>query len=168
MALDLLRMAEHVHGHLGWLAAAALVHPAIVLRPRRRGALAIDSFDDSVEAGGRLRRSGLSVVLATSFVTCVSALGGWLYVAYRQQLKRDIFASAPAVGLLFERKEHLAFVALVLAWAGTAAFFTASRTRGRWQTRFSTIAFRAFAGSAALAIIVASLGTLVAVHRSFP
>ncbi|MDB5220684.1 MAG: hypothetical protein JWO86_8611, partial [Myxococcaceae bacterium] len=32
MLLEATRLMEHVHGHLGWLAAATLVHPAIVLR----------------------------------------------------------------------------------------------------------------------------------------
>ena len=147
--MDLLRLTEHVHGHLGWLAAALLVHPAIVLRDRRR-------------------RAHLAVILSSVLVTVASSIGAWIYVAYRDQLRQAIFISSPAIGLLMERKEHLAFASLVFAWAGTAAYFGAPRAKEE-NTRVTlrTIAFRAFVCSAALAIVVAVLGTIVAVHKSF-
>lgn len=147
--MDLLRLTEHVHGHLGWLAAALLVHPAIVLRDRRR-------------------RAHLAVLLACAFVTVASAGGAFVYVAYREKLRQAIFLSSPAIGLLMERKEHLAFASLVLAWAGTAAYFGAPRAKDdTLRETFRTIAFRAFACSAALAVVVAVLGTIVAVYKSF-
>ena len=147
-SLDPLRVAEHVHGHVGWLAAALLVHPAIVLRNRKR-------------------RAHVAVALATAAVTFVGAGGAWLYVAYRAHLKQQIFVHAPAIGLLFERKEHLAFGAVLLAWAGCAAYFAAPRATPEVRATLRTIAFRAFVGSAALALVVAVLGTIVAVHKSF-
>lgn len=148
MALDPLRLIEHVHGHLGWLSAAILVHPALVLRrsaPRAR----------------------LAVGLATGFVTVASALGAWLYVSYRERLRQPIFATAPGLGLLFERKEHLAFGAVVLAWAGAAAYWAATRAPEPRRERLLTIARRSFSASASLAIAVAVLGTIVAVYKSF-
>ncbi|MDB4939439.1 MAG: hypothetical protein JWP87_6411 [Labilithrix sp.] len=148
MLLDPVRLTEHVHGHLGWLAAAILLHPAIVLR-------------------SRTRRAHWAVGLATGFVTVASALGVWLYVAYRERLKQGIFLHAPSVGLLFERKEHLAFGAVVLAWAGAAAYVAAERAPGEARESLRTIAFRAFCASAALSILVAVLGTIVAAYRSF-
>ena len=148
MQLDALRLIEHVHGHLGWLSSAILLHPAIVLR-------------------SRTRRAGLAVGLATTFVTVAAAMGAWLYVAYRERLKQGIFQHAPSIGLLFERKEHLAFGAVVLAWAGAAAYFAAPRASGALRERLRTIAFRAFAAAAALSIVVAVLGTIVAVYRGF-
>jgi hypothetical protein len=149
MALDPLRLVEHVHGHLGWLAAAVLVHPALVLR-------------------SRTRRAPLAVGLATAFVTVASALGAWLYVSYREKLRQGIFLASPATGLLFERKEHLAFAAVLLAWTGASAYFAAGRTEAKGtREALRTIAFRAFAASAALAVLVAVLGTWVAVYRSF-
>jgi len=147
-SLDPLRLAEHVHGHLGWLAAALLVHPAIVLRDRRR-------------------RAPLAVALATAAVTLGAAGGAWLYVAYRAELKQQIFIEAPAIGYLFERKEHLAFGAVVLSWAGCAAYFAAPRATNEVAAILRTIAFRSFVASAGLALVVAVLGTVVAVHRSF-
>jgi hypothetical protein len=147
--LDPLRLAEHVHGHLGWLAAALLIHPAIVLRDRNR-------------------RAHLAVVLACVFVTVASAGGAWIYVAYRDHLRQAIFLSWPAVGLLMERKEHLAFAAVVFTWAGTAAYFGAPRAKAEtMRVTLRTIALRAFACAAGLAIVVAVLGTIVAVHKSF-
>lgn len=148
MLLDPVRLIEHVHGHLGWLAAALLVHPAIVLRSRRR-------------------RAHWAVGLSTGLVTVASAIGVWLYVAYRERLKQGIFLRAPVIGLLFERKEHLAFGAVLLAWAGAAAYFAAARATPPTAERLRTVAFRAFCGSAALAVLVAVLGTVVAVYRSF-
>jgi nitric oxide reductase large subunit len=148
MALDPLRLTEHVHGHLGWLAAAILAHPALLLRSRTRTANA-------------------AVIAATSLVTVAAAVGAWLYVAYRERLKQGIFLRAPTVGFLFERKEHLAFGAVLLAWAGAAAYFAAPRATRPTRALLRTIAFRAFALSAVLAVVVAVLGTLVAVYRSF-
>jgi hypothetical protein len=148
MLLDPVRLIEHVHGHLGWLAAAVLVHPAIVLR-------------------SRTRRAHVAVGLATAFVTVAAALGVWLYVAYRERLKQGIFIHAPSVGLLFERKEHLAFGAVIMAWAGAAAYVAAERATPETRATLRTIAFRAFSASAALAVLVAVLGTIVAVYRSF-
>jgi hypothetical protein len=148
MPLDALRLSEHVHGHLGWLAAALLVHPAIVLRNRQR-------------------RAHLAVGLATGALTVVAGLGAWLYVAYREQLKQHIFIHSPAVGLLFERKEHLAFGAVALAWAGCVAYFAALRATPSTSATLRTIAFRSYVASAALALVVAVLGTVVAVYKSF-
>jgi hypothetical protein len=148
MVLDPVRLIEHVHGHLGWLAAAVLVHPAVVLR-------------------SRTRRAGWAVGLAAGLVTVAAGLGVWLYVAYRERLKQGIFMHAPAVGLLFERKEHLAFGAVVLAWVGTIAYVAAARATPTTRERLRTLAFRSFCASAALAVLVALLGTVVAVYRGF-
>jgi len=149
MDLDPARTLEHIHGHLGWLGAALLVHPAIVLRDRAR-------------------RAHLAVGMATVLVTTSAALGLWLYVAYREHLKREIFQSSPAIGLLFERKEHLAFGAVMLAWAGCAAYVGAARaTTPELRATLRTIALRAYVAAAALAIVVAILGTWVAIYRSF-
>jgi hypothetical protein len=146
--LDMLRLIEHVHGHLGWLAAALLVHPAVVLRRRNR-------------------RAHLAVGLSTTLVTVASAIGVWLYTAYRERLKQGIFLQTPAIGLLFERKEHLAFAAVVLAWAGAAAYFAAPRASPEVCLQMRTIAFRAYVAAAGLAIVVVALGTIVAVYKSF-
>jgi len=101
-------------------------------------------------------------------VTVASTVGAWIYVAYREQLRPYVFAESPSVGFLMERKEHLAFAALVIAWTGALTYFTAPRaSTDATRLLLRTVAFRAFACAAALAIVVAVLGTMVAVHRSF-
>jgi len=149
--LDLVRLAAHIHGHLGWLTAALLIHPAIVLTKRPRADFAV----------------GLSVF----FVTATGGLGAWLYPAYRERIKQAIFIQDPRIGLLFERKEHLAFGVIALAWVGALAYLAA---RGsvivvdpavRDSLRRSARA--AFVAAAALALVVAVLGTVVATFKSF-
>jgi hypothetical protein len=148
MAFDVVRIAEHVHGHLGWLAAAVLVHPAILLRHPKR-------------------KAHLAVALAVLLPTVVGALGMWVYGPYRDRIKQSIFLDAPSVGLLFERKEHLAFGAILLSWAGAAAYALAIRADEPSRESLRIFAFRAFVASAALALIVAVLGTIVVSFRSF-
>jgi hypothetical protein len=147
MSFDLARAAAHVHGHVGWLAAATLVHPAILLR--RRG-----------------RKAHLSVAVAALLPTLAGGLGVWIYGPYRDRIKQGIFLEAPWVGLLFERKEHLAFGAILLSWAGAAAYALALRTDGPARDSLRTLAHRAFVAAAALAVVVAVLGTIVASFRS--
>ena len=147
-SLDPVRLLEHLHGHLGWLAAAALAHPAILLRKRTR-------------------RAPVSVALAVAFVTVVGALGVAIYGPYRDQLRQSIFIRAPGTGWLFERKEHLAFGAIALAWAGALAYFAARGVDTDAALPLRTFAFRAFVIACALAIVTAALGTYVAVYRTF-
>ncbi len=148
VTLDPLRLIEHVHGHLGWLAAAALLHPAILLRNPRR-------------------KAPLSVGLSTAIVTATGALGVFLYGPYRDRLKQRIFLDAPQVGLLFERKEHLAFGAVLLAWSGVIAYFVADRARDEVRSPLRKFAFRAFVLATALAFATAALGTVVATYKTF-
>ena len=149
MTYDVVRVLEHVHGHAGWLAAAALLHPAILLRRTNR-------------------KAPLSVALATALVTLVGALGMWLYEPYRDRIKQGIFMDARWVGLLFERKEHLAFGAILLAWAGATAYAMAARRPALDPSRepLRTLAHRAFVAAAVLAVAVALLGTTVSSFRS--
>ncbi len=148
MAFDPVRLVEHVHGHVGWLGAVALIHPAIVLR-------------------SRTRRAHLAVALSTAIVTVAAGGGLWLYVFYRERLKQEVFVHAPAIGLLFERKEHLAFGAVMFAWAGAAAYVAAWRATGKTRERLRAIAHQSFRVSASLAVFVAIVGTVVAVYRGF-
>jgi hypothetical protein len=147
--LDLARVGEHLHGHLGWLAAIALVHPAILLR--RSG-----------------RRAHLSVGLAVALATLAGALGASLYPAYRETLRQPIFAQAPGIGYLFERKEHLAFGVLLLAWAGAVSYVAASKCADVGvRDALQKAAHWAFVASAVLGVVTALLGTIVASYRSF-
>ena len=146
--LDPARLAEHVHGHLGWLAAVALVHPAVLLRRTRR-------------------KAHLSVGLALALVTTVFGLGASLYGDYRDRLKQGIFQQAPAIGYLFERKEHLALGALLLAWAGGLAYAGAALVDGGTRESLRRAAHWAFVAAALMALATAALGTVVATYRTF-
>jgi hypothetical protein len=143
------RIVQHVHGHIGWLAALALVHPAILLR--RNG-----------------KRAMFAVVAATVLVTMAGVMGAVMYPDYRTQIKPALFAEAPAFGWAFERKEHLATAAVLLAWAGLAAHYAAHSRDGRSEAkRFARLAHGAYVAAAVSAILAASLGVAVACQRSF-
>jgi hypothetical protein len=140
------RSLEHVHGHLGWLAAAALAHPALLLSRRPE------------------RRVSGAALTATVLVTVTAAVAVAIYPAYRAGVKPAIFAAAPAIGLLFERKEHLGVAALALAWCGLAMHTLAHR-RGALRHDLGRAASVAYAGAALAATLAATGGLVVACFR---
>lgn len=152
MVIDALRLAERVHGHVGWLAAAALAHPAILLRDRQR-------------------RVDLSVASSAALVTIAALAGAWLYGPYTDRIKQQTFLHAPSIGVLFERKEHLAFAAVVLTWAGVCAYVAARRlapgANDGLRDTLRVVAFRAYVGATALTTVAAVMGTIVAAYKSF-
>lgn len=148
MTLLSLRMLEHIHGHLGWLTVIALLHPVVVLR--RPG-----------------RRAPLAVSLATALPLVTGVLGGLIYPEYRVRLKQEIFLSSPTLGWCFERKEHLAVFAISLACAGCVAHLLAPRFSPASRDLVSRAAHRAYVGAFVFALLAASLGVAVAVHRTF-
>jgi hypothetical protein len=144
-----LRVAEHVHGHMGWLSAAALLHPAILLRNPKR-------------------RAKLAVAVTTAFVTASGLLGAWIYPDYRAQLKQQIFIHTPKIGWLFERKEHLAVGAIGFAWIGCIAHLTAwSFADDALKGTVSVMAHRAYVIAFLLCLVVATIGVVVATHSTF-
>jgi len=144
-----LRALEHIHGHLGWLAVAALLHPAIILRNPKR-------------------RARLSAALATSFVLVTSLLGVYVYPAYRDRIKQHIFIEAPRVGWLFERKEHLAVGAVAFALVGCISHLSVPFFDGDdLKQTVARLAHRAYVVAFALALLVGILGVAVASWRTF-
>jgi hypothetical protein len=146
--LDPLRAGEHLHGHLGWLAVIALVHPAVLLRRPAR-------------------RAPWSVGLAVAVVTLTAAIGVTLYPAYRETLRQPIFASSMRFGYLFEQKEHLAFGAVMFAWTGAVGYVAEGFARGTVRAALRRAAHLAFVGAATFAFVAAVLGTLVATYKTF-
>ena len=142
------RIVEHLHGHAGWLTAIALVHPAIVLRRLER-------------------RAPWAVGLSTGLVSGVFAAGAWIYQPYREHIKRGIFQTAPSLGWLFERKEHLAFFALSFAWLGALSYVAARFAEDEARPMLRKLAHRAYVVAVTAALLVASFGTAVATHRTF-
>jgi hypothetical protein len=145
----LLRALEHIHGHLGWLSVAALLHPAIILRNPKR-------------------RARLSVALSTGFVVVTALFGVYIYPLYRDLIKQRIFLEAPRVGWLFERKEHLAVGAVSFALVGAVSHLALPLAPDDGVKRtLARLAHRAFVVSFLLALMVAVLGVAVASYKSF-
>lgn len=147
MSTDLLRLIESIHGHVGALAAVALLHPAVFLwkgRPATRGVR-------------------LSIGLTTLLVTLAFGMGIGIYGDYRAVVKRPLFRDDLTAGLLFETKEHLAFVALALT-LGAVLPSLAVGPEGEGQRR---MAARLWAGAALACWTVGALGTWVQSVRGF-
>jgi hypothetical protein len=146
--MTLLRLLESVHGHLGILAAVALLHPAILLRK------------------GRALSRGLwwSVVLTTAFVVLAFATGIAIYDDYRELVKPDLFRADPTAGLLFETKEHAAWAVLVLSLGAGVVATLAPKESNQLRQSAALMYAVAFAISA----ITVALGTYVAAVRGFP
>lgn len=155
-APELLRLLEHVHGHVGWLAVAVLIHPAVLLRERRA----------ELQAGLH-RRATAAVSLGVAGVMLAAAGGLLLYPRYRVDVRPALFARWPAFGMLFERKEHLAIGAVFFSWAGAAAYFSAGAIRGDARQELRRAAHWGFVAAAIFAMIAASFGTVVASCATF-
>lgn len=140
-------LLEAIHGHIGVLAMVALYHPALLLwsgKPLSRNA--------------KLALSASLVLVALAF-----ALGLTIYPAYREQVKPDLFRASVRAGLLFETKEHLAWISLIAALgAGVTGLFAPPRAA---QAR--RIAARVFLGAAIACTLTVCLGTWIASVRSF-
>jgi hypothetical protein len=141
------RILEALHGHAAVLAAAALVHPAVLLR---KGAPL--SF-----------RSRLAVGLTVGMVVLAFASGLVIYAAYVDRVRVQLFLQDPRAGLLFETKEHIAFaVTTITLGAGTTAWFAPKEDRGLRQA-----AALAFAVAAVLCLATTGLGTFIAGVHGF-
>jgi hypothetical protein len=140
-------LLEAIHGHVGVLAMVALFHPALLLwsgKPLSRNA--------------KLALGASLVLVALAF-----ALGLTIYPAYREEVKPDLFRIDVRTGLLFETKEHLAWIALVASMgAGITGLVAPPKAA---QTR--RIAARVFLAAAIACTIAACLGTYIASVRSF-
>ena len=146
--MTLLRILETVHGHLGILAAVALLHPAILLR------------------NGRALTRGMwwSVVLTTAVTVLAFGTGIALYDDYRAVVRRELFAADPTAGLLFETKEHIVWAVLVLTLGAGAAALLAPKPDRHMRKAAAIV----YAVAAAICLVAAGLGTYVAAVRSFP
>lgn len=143
----LLQLGQAVHGHVGWLAVAALVHPALLLRrPGRRAAWAVRA----------------AVVL----VTLVALGGAALYPSYRTQLRPGLFEMSPTMGWSFERKEALGLFVLTFSWVGGVSAWLSERG-GPQAAPLREAAALAFALAATAAAVVATLGTAVGLWTRF-
>ncbi|MBM4364585.1 MAG: hypothetical protein FJ102_00105 [Deltaproteobacteria bacterium] len=139
--IDWVELARSMHGHAGVLAAAALLHPVVFLRPGRPLS----------------RPQRWAVGAGAGMLAAVYASGLALYPGYRERERPALMQQDFPLALWFERKEHLAFVAVVLA--GTAALMVLSRRDGS----HNRVARWMLGVSAALVLVVAAVGSVVGV-----
>ena len=137
----LFALLERVHGHLGWLGLAVLLHPVITLRLRR----------------GVTRGTRLSVVLAALLMAAPYALGWVIYPTYRASVKPRLLLEARGWALAFETKEHLAFFALALTLAGAGTLLAAPRSPHGREAAWALLAAGWLCG-----VVVGVLGSLIA------
>ncbi|MBX3270404.1 MAG: hypothetical protein KF729_09100 [Sandaracinaceae bacterium] len=140
-------LVTSVHGIVGVLALAAMIHPAIFLRDGR-----------PLSRGLRLSLGLTALVTALAF-----GMGVAIYEDYRAIVKRPLFVRDPAAGLLFETKEHLAFAALALVLGAAACALLAPRARRDLRQ----LAAVGFAAATAITLTVAALGLYVSSIASF-
>jgi hypothetical protein len=143
----LLRWVVAVHGYLGVLAAASMLHPALSLR-----------------SGKPLSRRGHYAMLAATFLTLATYGGGLaVYGKYRELVKRPLFAESLRAGLLFETKEHLAVTVLCFVLGACVAALFAPRQ----AVALRKVSALLFVLAAVTAMAVVLLGTHVSSVRSF-
>ena len=142
-----LRLLETVHGHLGVLAAAALLHPAILMR--RGAALSY--------------RSKWAVMLSTAFAVAAFGSGLVVYPAYREAVRARLFLQSTAAGFLFETKEHIAFAVIALAIGGCTCAMAAPKADAHLRQSAAWL----FAAGAGLCLTVVALGSYVTAVQGF-
>lgn len=145
MSVD--RLLESLHGHIGILFTVALLHPAIILRrglPMSRGAR-------------------WSIGLTTLLAAAAFGMGVLIYEPYRATVKRTLLFSQPHAAILFETKEHLAYVVLLFALGAGIAAWLAPRD----GVEVRRACARIYAAATLLCLVVAALGTWVASVQGF-
>lgn len=152
MTPEALHTLERVHGLVAWAATAALV-AASVLKLRR----------------GRSRPASIAATLAVLALTVASAFGLWLHPAYDAHLRQRLFVRSAELGWMFERKHHLAVVAVLLGWSAllsalAAAPLTALHPARPPLARAATVGLVA---STTLALVAAIIGAVVSQTTHF-
>jgi len=138
---------EALHGHAAVLAAAALAHPAVLLR----------------KGAPMSPRTRLSVGLTVGLVLVAFASGLTIYGAYVDKVRVQLFLHSERAGLLFETKEHIAFAVTAITFgAGVCAWFAPKEARE--LRRASAVGFGV---AAALCLVTSGLGTYIASVHGF-
>ena len=136
----LFQVMERIHGHIGILALAVLLHPVLTL-PRR----------SKISRGMRW-----TLWLAVLLLGLTYALGWWIYPDYRLLEKPDLIRQHIVLAKLFESKEHLAFFSLVCGFSG-AAIALKQKNKDDWRVAWLLLLLGWILG-----VVVAGLGIAVA------
>lgn len=162
VTVETLRRIAAIHGLLAWSAAALLLIAAALLARRRPPSTKTTNANTIVISA-----------LATALLAISGGLGILLHAPYLSRLRQRIFLSDPALGWLFERKTHLAFGALGLAFCGLASLLALAFVGRRLALRTDVgptsslpialwrAAFAAYATSAAFSVAACILSSLV-------
>ena len=141
-------LAARLHGALGLLALALLLHPVFGLR----------------RPGPPSPLARLAAAMAGGITLLVASFGAVLYPSYRAGVKPGLVRGALPLAKLFESKEHIGFFAAVLALGAAGLLLSAPRSpaarrAARWM----------FGLAALCAAITAALGMVVAsgAHPAF-
>ncbi len=146
-----LQLVARAHAVVAWLATVALVLAVPFLIRRRR-----DHVTVAIASAAALG------------ITIAGGLGVLLEAAYRAQIRQRLFVRSPALGWLFERKEHLAFGAILLAWCALATTAATRFTRDPERAGDLERAVRLAAiAAAALALAASVMSALVARRAHF-
>lgn len=140
MSEYLYHIATRLHGMIAALGLAILLHPILTLRKPRK----------HLSRGNRW-----SLWLAIVLISVQYAIGLWLYPSYRSDIKPTLIAESIELALLFESKEHLAFLCLCCVWGGGLAVLKEGGQRAGWAL---------LVGGFALGVMVSAFGVLVAAH----
>ena len=134
------QVMERIHGHIGVLALAVLLHPVLSL-PRCT----------TISRGMRW-----TLWLALGLLVVTYGLGWWIYPDYRILEKPELIRNNIALAKLFESKEHLAFFSLVCGCSGIAIALRQTAPEDR------RVAWLLLLSSWLLGVMVAGLGIAVA------
>lgn len=151
MSPGTLHLVARAHAVAAWVATAALVValPLLIRARRSRFTLAISAA-------------------AAIAVTIAGGLGVLLEATYRARIRQRLFVRSPALGWLFERKEHLAFGAILLAWCALSTMVAAQISRDPARARDLHVAARlAGIAAAGLALAAAVMAAIVAPRAHF-
>jgi hypothetical protein len=141
---ETLHLVAQAHAVAAWIATAALVValPRLIRRRRDRVTLAVSAA-------------------AALGITIAGGLGVLLEATYRSKIRQRLFVRSPSLGWLFERKEHLAFGAILLAWCALSTVVAARITRDPERAgdleRAARLAGIAAAGLALAASVMAAI-----------
>lgn len=142
-------LLQKIHGHLALLGVALCFHPYFALRRARRPS----------------RWTQLSGYLGTLLVALTTGTGWWIYPAYREQVKLDLYRYTPAVGNWFEVKEHIGWYAFALSLAAAAMMHVAARPGGM---HLRLPVGQVYALTGILVLLVGALGIWISTVNGFP
>ena len=109
MTSETLHMLAQIHGLCSWLALALLLFSSV---RSRHIPIPIPTSTFVIAAA------------ATCMTSLSAAIGFALHFPYQYRLRQRVFIESETLGRLFERKEHLAFGALLLSWCALCALIT--------------------------------------------